>query len=100
MVLLDIQRFQNSIQQLHIGDYVGLILRREDDGALGDDREEGGVVPCHILERHGGVVVEVRRRSPDPAQRRNLEGVDVFERWIVDDSRNQGASRSGLKRSS
>jgi hypothetical protein len=41
---------------------------------------------CHVLERLGGVVVEIRRRVSDASQRQNLERVCVLKRWIVDDA--------------
>jgi hypothetical protein len=50
------------------------------------------VVAGYVLERLRRIVVEVRRREPDAAQRRDLEGVQVRQLQIVDDPRDQRAA--------
>lgn len=76
-----IERVFDLVQQLSEGDDVLLVLWSQLDQPPRCDKEEIRVVARHILERPGGVVVEVRRRVPDAAQRRNLECVLCARAW-------------------
>jgi tetratricopeptide (TPR) repeat protein len=67
-------------QQFHEGHDIGLILRRQDEKAASDHVEKQRVVGRDVFERLRRVVVEVRRRSADAAQRRDLERVHAVER--------------------
>jgi predicted GIY-YIG superfamily endonuclease len=59
-------QFRQSTQQLQEGHHVGLILFREDESSrTGTIEEEERVELRDVLERLGGVVVEVRSRVLD-----------------------------------
>ncbi len=61
-------RFRLSIQELQVGDYVRLILRREYCYWGRKCQKKARVMSGHIRQRFGGIVVEIGRSVFDTPQ--------------------------------